>query len=294
MGWSSGGRGAGGGHCRGHDLPSVRQQGRPAASRAAAPGAGPRVGIRMGSPSPGFIRPRRGRGLVLSHGVPRCRGRVAAGAGVRSGRCGDGMVATAWREQENFRLDGQTWLLDVLQEKGWLRRDRQSTISRAICGSSLHRRRGSSASTPAWMNPVSSAGCAELCARFSSIPPLGRATAMMTTPWLATHPAHNNLGDSVAVVVTPWLRDDRAMVVLIVVGSAGVITRIGPADWERFRDVRLASLSERLPPSARAMPTGSMLRRSPGSATYADAADAPSLCPTPRNDRDNAPGPLGG
>jgi len=54
---------------------------------------------------------------VAEHALPLVRVFVQ-GAAV------DEMVATAWRDQENFRLDGQRWLLDVLQEKGWLRRDR--------------------------------------------------------------------------------------------------------------------------------------------------------------------------
>jgi AcrR family transcriptional regulator len=36
----------------------------------------------------------------------------------------DDVVAKAWRDQENFRLEAQTWLLDVLNDGGWLRRDR--------------------------------------------------------------------------------------------------------------------------------------------------------------------------
>lgn len=36
----------------------------------------------------------------------------------------DERVATAWRDQEAFRLDGQTWVLDVLESGGWLRSDR--------------------------------------------------------------------------------------------------------------------------------------------------------------------------
>ena len=36
----------------------------------------------------------------------------------------DDEVAAAWREQEEFRLDGQRWLLTALAERGWLRRDR--------------------------------------------------------------------------------------------------------------------------------------------------------------------------
>lgn len=36
----------------------------------------------------------------------------------------DDVVAAAWRDQEQFRLKAQTWLLDVLDEGGWLRRDR--------------------------------------------------------------------------------------------------------------------------------------------------------------------------
>jgi AcrR family transcriptional regulator len=36
----------------------------------------------------------------------------------------DTAVAEAWRNQEAFRLEGQTWVLDVLAERGWLRSDR--------------------------------------------------------------------------------------------------------------------------------------------------------------------------
>lgn len=36
----------------------------------------------------------------------------------------DDVVAQAWRDQEQFRLEGQAWVLDVLDEGGWLRRDR--------------------------------------------------------------------------------------------------------------------------------------------------------------------------
>lgn len=54
---------------------------------------------------------------VAAHALPLVRVFVQAAAV-------DEVVATAWRDQENFRLEGQTWLLDVLQEKGWLRPDR--------------------------------------------------------------------------------------------------------------------------------------------------------------------------
>lgn len=36
----------------------------------------------------------------------------------------DAAVAAAWRRQEAFRLEGQTWVLGVLAERGWLRTDR--------------------------------------------------------------------------------------------------------------------------------------------------------------------------
>ena len=36
----------------------------------------------------------------------------------------DRATAEAWRAQEARRLESQTWLLDVLAERGWLRRDR--------------------------------------------------------------------------------------------------------------------------------------------------------------------------
>jgi AcrR family transcriptional regulator len=36
----------------------------------------------------------------------------------------DERVAATWRAQEEFRLGGQTWVLDVLESGGWLRTDR--------------------------------------------------------------------------------------------------------------------------------------------------------------------------
>jgi len=36
----------------------------------------------------------------------------------------DTAVAEAWHNQEAFRLEGQTWVLDVLAQRGWLRSDR--------------------------------------------------------------------------------------------------------------------------------------------------------------------------
>lgn len=36
----------------------------------------------------------------------------------------DDLVASAWRDQEQFRFADQQWLLDVLAEGGWLRTDR--------------------------------------------------------------------------------------------------------------------------------------------------------------------------
>ncbi len=40
----------------------------------------------------------------------------------------DGATAQAWRDQEARRFESQTWLLDVLAERGWLRQDRAGDL----------------------------------------------------------------------------------------------------------------------------------------------------------------------